>query len=148
MKFILIEENPKLDLLLKRIAGIAAAVVAVGTLFVWTSDFFDPMHATEAEVLEIDAASMEEHYKELDETPYAMTYEIYHVANMMVDEQINDAMNEIEQIEDMEDEGIATPADTRKKHRLLNDIETYTKNYLCETGREFQHTHKWQKYDC
>lgn len=114
--------------------GTAIAIIFTGG--VWADKWIDPKIATEAEVMNIDAASMNKHMVEIGEMPYAMLHDVNHVYNAMQDEKIKDAENEIERIDDLEMDGLATRADKKAKRRLERDIEGYVSSCLADHDAE------------
>lgn len=123
-----LHDTPETDKILKRIALVTTVIIGLGlsagTIRGCMNDI-DEGWATHSEVHEIDRASMYQHLEEVEATPYAMKHDINVVLDVMRQEQIDDAQNEIEEIEDKEDLGLATPSDIRKKSRLQKDIVKY-----------------------
>lgn len=130
----ILKVSAKTDSIIKKVLIYGAAIGMMISAIAWTRNFgnayVDPLVATEKEVKEI-----------IDKEPLAQKDDVWHVLNTMVDEQIGDAKEEIEYIEDKQDLNKASPQEIRKKERLEKDVKRFEKNYLPEQ----KHSHEWQE---
>lgn len=116
-------DNTRFDLALKR--GVASVVI-LGA-FASTILYMSAILATETEAKEFAEKVMAEHIEEVKNTPYAMKADINLIINMMVQEKIQDAQNDVQEIDDKVIDGTASPSDLKKRSRLLKDIANYEK---------------------
>lgn len=114
--------NEKTLQILVAVGGLATTGIALST---WGFGFIDPLFATEQEVQNMIDTTNQQYFN--------------HFSNMMIEEQISDAQEEIWTIEDLEDAGTATPADLRKKQRLEQSIERAKKKCLPEDTQDHSH---------
>jgi 3-keto-L-gulonate-6-phosphate decarboxylase len=112
-----------IDVTLKR--GVSAVVIlgaCLSCLF-WLSATL----ATEDEAHVMDVDAMDQHLTEIAGVPYAMKSDIDVLADMMVNEKIKDASEDVQEIDDMIIDETAEASDMKKRSRLLKDIRDYEK---------------------
>ncbi len=121
-------ENTRTDVILKR--GVSSVVIlgAVTTVFLW----FSAILATEVEAKEVAEQVLKDHVAQTNDAQYAKKADINLIINMMVDEKIQDAQNDVQEIDDMIIDGTASPSDLKKRSRLLKDITAYEKEKVPE----------------
>jgi hypothetical protein len=110
-----------IDKWLKR--GVSTVVIlgAIIPFTLWASS----MIVTDAEAQAMVKQAIDQHIEQQNAIPYAKKSDINMLVNMMVSEKIRDAKNEIQEIDDMIIDNTATPADLKKRSRLIKDIEDY-----------------------
>ena len=126
-----LHSQPNIDKWLKRSIAFLALLASMGAATATVrscSEFVDESWTTHAEVYTIDNASMYKHLEEEAVKPYAMQSDIKSIQKEILQEQIEDAESEIEQIEDKVDLGIAEPIDIRHKTRLEKYIKKKRKD--------------------
>jgi hypothetical protein len=119
-------DNPKFDRRIRRVVWIVVSVGGIfttGTAIKQCAPDLDAMNTTHTEAKIFDDEAIKNHEAEVAGVPYAMKSDVDHIFNTMIQEQIDDYTEEVREIEDLEDEGKATPKDLRKKQRTLESIE-------------------------
>ena len=86
---------------------------------IWIIAFSDPFIATEAEVMTFVASAN-----------HAGKGDVNHIANIIIDQQIDATERMIKSLEDKEDEGETNARDRRKLERLRKASEQYKSTYI------------------
>lgn len=141
---VIFHDDPATNQKLQKWVSILSILGMLGAGLIWFSPIADSWNTTHAEAKEMDTQTMNEHNKAIEAVPYAMQSDVNHAVNLMVEEQITDAEEDIKGLEDKEDlTGDLTAQERRKLLRMRNARDKYPNKYLNEADAD--HIHEGQE---
>lgn len=136
---VILHDDPKTNAKIQKWVGILTIVGMIVAGTIWTYKAIDPWHATEAEVVEIDTKSMEQHLMENAQYDWADKGDVNHIANLLVDAQLQSMQDDIDWYVDEAKTRELTVKEAKILGRLEARKEQLNKSFIPEPGALHSH---------